>query len=172
MRPLAIVAPLLMLVYGVLRWIDGRDGVRKNGAAWDVGHVCFLVAMVLFAVMAVLLANRAVRGRRLAVVAAAAAVLGAGCFIWVIIGDLFDEFPNLLPALNVSGPIIFVLGMIVLLGLEVAAGRVPVWSPLLMFAGNVAVSVNLDLLPLGALLVLAATAPLARSATGTPQLAN
>jgi hypothetical protein len=39
--------------------------------------------------------------------------------------------------------------------------RLPVWSPVLMFAGFLAVGADLDLLPLGALLVGAGLAPLA-----------
>jgi hypothetical protein len=39
--------------------------------------------------------------------------------------------------------------------------RLPVWSPVLMFAGFLAVGADLDLLPLRALLVGAGLAPLA-----------
>jgi hypothetical protein len=168
MRWISITAPVLMLVYGVLRWVDGRDGQRKDDLAWDAGHVSFLVAMVLFAVLAVLLAHRSPRAPRLAAAAAAVAVFGAGCFVWVILGDLFEAFPSLIGALDAAGPVLFVLGMVTLLGLHVAAGRVPAWSPVLFFAGNAAAGVSLDLLPLAALLVLAATVPLARSAAGPP----
>ncbi|GIE97109.1 hypothetical protein [Paractinoplanes rishiriensis] len=172
MRPLSIAAPLFLLAYGILRWIDGLDGHRKDGLAWDVGHVSFLVAMVLFGALAVLLAGRAVTGRRLARVAAAGAVAGVGCFVWVILGDLSEEFARRWPlpdALQVAGPLAFVLGMVVLLGLQVAAGRAPVWSPVLLFAGYAAISVNLDLLPVASLLILASTAPLARSAAWSPR---
>jgi hypothetical protein len=176
MRPLSIAAPLFLLAYGVLRWVDGRNGQRKDGLAWDAGHVAFLVSMVLFAVLAVVLAGRApganTTGRRLAAASAVGAVLGAGCFIWVIIGDLSERFSDRWPLpgpLEIAGPLLFVLGMLVLLGQQVAAGRAPLWSPIAFFVGYLAISVSLDLLPFAALLILASTAPLARPSGGSPR---
>ncbi|GAA2657021.1 hypothetical protein GCM10010436_87950 [Paractinoplanes durhamensis] len=170
---MAFSAPLLMLVYGVLRWMDGLDGHRdKSGPAWRVGHVAFFAAMVLFAVMAVALARRASRGRRVAAVAAAASVFGAGCFCWVIAGDLSADFGDRWPlpdALQIAGPVLFLVGLVVLLSLEVAAGRVPVWSPVLLFVGYAAITVSLDLLPLSALVILAAMAPLWRPSAMPPR---
>jgi hypothetical protein len=162
---MAFAAPLLLLTYGILRWIDGLDGHRKGGPAWDLGHLAFFASMAMFAVIAVVLFRRTRMGRRLAGVAAVAAVFGAGCFLWVIAGDLSDGFRQRWPlpaSLEIAGPLLFVLGMVVLLSLQVAAGRVPVWSPLLLFVGYAAISVNLDLLPFAALAVLAATMPLGR----------
>jgi hypothetical protein len=169
MRSTAVSAPLFLLFYGVLRWIDGRNGRRHDGLAWDAGHVGFLVAMVLFVALACHLRAAAERGRTLATAATAAVVFGAGCILWVITGDLFDHFRTALPlpgSLEIAGPVVFVIGMLILQGLLVADGRLPMWSPLLFFAGFVAISVNLDLLPLGAMLVLAALVPLARGGSG------
>ena len=168
MRSMAFAAPLLMLAYGVLRWIDGLDGHHHKGSiAWNAGHLAFLASMVTFVLLAIALYRRATLGKRTALVSAAVAVFGAGCMIWVIIGDLFRSFAvdHPLPAaLEVVGPIGFVLGMIGLLSLQVAAGRLPVWSPMLFFAGYTAITINLNLLPLAALLILGATWPLARPA--------
>ncbi|MCU7727581.1 hypothetical protein ODJ79_28010 [Actinoplanes sp. KI2] len=168
MRSMAFAAPLFLLAYGVLRWIDGRDGHHHKGSlAWNVGHLAFLASMVTFALLAVALYRRATLGRRTALVAAAVAVFGAGGMIWVIIGDLSRSFAATYPLPDVLQPIVpigFVLGMIGLLSLQVAAGRVPVWSPMLFFAGYTAISINLDLLPLAALLILGAMWPLARPA--------
>ncbi len=169
MRSISVAAPLFLLAYGVLRWIDGLDGHRKGGPAWNIGHVSFLIAMVLFAALAIGLARRAVTGRRLAMVLAAVAVLGAGCFVWVIIGDLRESFPDLPDPLQIAGPLLFVLGMVVLLSLQVAAGRVPVWSPVLFFAGYAAISVNLDLLPFAAVLILGSLVPLHRPPAASPR---
>jgi hypothetical protein len=70
-----------------------------------------------------------------------------------------------LPApLETAGPMAFTLGMLTLLGLLVAARRAPFWSPLLFGAGIVAVTVELDLLPLAALLLMGALTPVARAA--------
>ncbi|XVU21849.1 hypothetical protein ACQPZJ_31865 [Actinoplanes sp. CA-054009] len=176
MRLMAVVAPLLMLSYGLLRWVDGWDGDRGNGPAWDVGHVAFFAAMVLFAVLAVqmrqlLIARRAVTVA--ASVAAAAAVFGVGCFLWVIVGDLFDGFRERAPlpeALETTGPALFGLGVVVLMGLLAAARRLPWWSPVLFLAGFLAISVDLDLLPFAAVAILIAFAPLARPASA-PQTA-
>src|SRR5689334_7728237 len=116
----ALVAPVLMFAYGVLRFIDGLDGHRKNGPAWDVGHVCFFIAMVLFAVLAAGI-GRAVRTaggvhRYVADAAVVLAVLGAAAFLWVITGDLFAGFPSLHDALPVVGPALFKVGTLILLG--------------------------------------------------------
>jgi hypothetical protein len=176
MKSMAFAAPLFMLVYGVLRWIDGLDGHHHKGSiAWNAGHLAFLASMVTFVLLAIVLLRRATLGRRVAPVAAAVAVFGSGCMIWVIVGDLSRSFAvhHPLPAaLELLGPIGFVLGMIGLLSLQVAAGRLPVWSPMLFFAGYTAITINLDLLPLAALLILGATWPLARPAVATARPAR
>ncbi|MFC7277668.1 hypothetical protein ACFQS1_27060 [Paractinoplanes rhizophilus] len=167
MRSMAFAAPLLLLAYGVLRWIDGLDGHRRGGPAWDVGHLAFLASMATFALLAVALWRRARLARRTALVAAAAAILGSACMIWVIVGDLSASFQDGYPLpgpLRTAGPIAFVLGTIGLLSLQVASGRLPVWSPMLFFAGYTAISIDLDLLPLAGLILLGALYPLAASA--------
>jgi len=168
MRSMAFAAPLFLLAYGVLRWIDGLDGHRKGGPAWNLGHLAFLASMATFALLAVALYRRARLGRRTALVALAAAVFGSGCMIWVILGDLSPSFADNYPLpgpLQTAGPIAFVLGTIALLSLQVAAGKLPVWSPMLFFAGYTAISINLDLLPLAGLILLGALYPLATGAT-------
>ena len=176
MRSMAFAAPLFMLAYGVLRWIDGLDGHHHKGSlAWNAGHVAFLASMVMFALLAIALYRRATLGKRTALVAAAVAVFGAGCMIWVIVGDLFRSFAinHPLPdVLELVGPIGFVLGMIGLLSLQVAAGRLPVWSPMLFFAGYTAITINLNLLPFAALLILGGTWPLARPAVSAARPAR
>ena len=158
----ALAAPALMLFYGVTRFFDGLDGDRGNSWLWDAGHVAFFIAIVLFAVLGEAL-RRADPGV-LATVAQAATVFGALCFLWVITGDIFAGWPELPSALQVVGPIFFQLGLLTLLVRETAARRVPFWSPLLVFAGFVAIPISLDLLPLAAILVGAGLLPLARPA--------
>ncbi|WP_245665962.1 hypothetical protein [Actinoplanes subtropicus] len=176
MRSMAFAAPLLMLAYGVLRWTDGLDGHHHKGSlAWNAGHVAFLASMATFVLLAVALYRRATLGRRTALVAAAVAVFGAGCMIWVIVGDLSRSFAvdHPLPGvLQLIGPIGFVLGTIGLLSLQVAAGRLPVWSPMLFFAGYTAITINLNLLPFAALLILGAMWPLARPSVAATQPAR
>lgn len=161
MRSLSLSAPLLLLLYGVLRFFGSLDGHTKGGWTWTVGHLAFFGAMVLFAALAVALWERA---RVLSAIGVGAAIFGVGCFLWVIAGDLDSGFSDRFPlpsALETAGPLCFVLGMILLLSIRVADGRLPWWSPALFFVGFLAISVNLDLLPLAALVVLASMARLA-----------
>ena len=75
---------------------------------------------------------------------------------------LLHSYASTMPdALNVSGPLLFVLGMCAQLALRVAAREVPWWSPALFFAGFLAISIDLDLLPFAALAILAAFVPVA-----------
>jgi hypothetical protein len=161
---MVVVAPLSLLAYGILRWVDGLDGDRRGGAAWNVGHLFFLLSVVLFAVLADVLV-RLSPWRVVALVAAGATWVGAACMGWVIVGDLSADFRaewSLPHVLEVAGPPLFAIGLVALLVLQVVAGRVPVWSPVLFFLGFVAISVELDLLPPAALLITAATLPLVR----------
>jgi hypothetical protein len=159
-----------MVVYGLLRVVDGLDGDRHNGPAWDVGHVAFFAAIVLFAVLAVALRGldrpAATASRVLVEAATVATLFGAGCFLWVITGDLSADFRSAAPlpdALELIGPALFQIGLLILLVRLVLARRLPVWSPVLVLVGFAAIGVNLDLLPLGAVLVLVALLPLALS---------
>jgi hypothetical protein len=166
----AVTAPALMLVYGILRWIDGLDGRHKGGPAWNVGHTAFLIAIVLFGVLAVGL-GRIVRRESpsrqpVADVATAATLFGAACFLWVIIGDLFAGFRDAAPLpgpLELIGPALFQLGMLTLLVLLVVARprRLPVWSPMLVLLGFASIAASLELLPFASILVGAGLVPLA-----------
>jgi len=158
-----------MFVYGVLRWVDGRDGQRKDDAAWDVGHIAFFIAIALFAVLAFQLRRLVhrewpTRGVT-ADLATVATVIGAGCFLWVIAGDLSTSFADAAPLpdiLQALGPMLFQVGLLVLLVLLLVGRRIPWWSPLLVVLGFAAVAVSLDLLTVSAILVGAGLTPLAR----------
>ena len=166
----AVTAPGLMLVYGLLRLVDGLDGDRHNGPAWDVGHVAFFAAVVLFAVLAVALA-RINRPWTIAVPAVLATLFGAGCFLWVITGDLSESFQNAYPlpdSLDLLGPLLFQIGLLVLLVQLVIARELPAWSPVAVLIGFAVIPVSLDLLPLGSVLVGAGLLPLARWAHTFP----
>jgi hypothetical protein len=165
-RRTAVAGPVLMFIYGVLRFIDGLDGDRHNGLAWDAGHVAFFVAMVLFGVLAVAVRPLAPTwARRTGLAGVAATLFGVGCFLWVIAGDLSEPFQQAAPlpdALAIGGSALYPLGTLVLLGLLVAARKLPVWSPLLFGAGIAAVTIDLDTLPIASLVILVALWPLAR----------
>jgi hypothetical protein len=167
-RSCALAAPALVLVYALSRVVDGVDGDRHNGPAWDLGHLAFFVAVALFAVLAVALRAldrpAATPARILVDVATIGVLAGAGCFLWVIAGDLSEDFHSAAPlpaALQLIGPLLFQAGLLVLLVRLVLARRLPVWSPVLVLLGFAAIGLNLDLLPLGAVLVLVALLPLA-----------
>ncbi|MDX2826529.1 hypothetical protein PV416_37045 [Streptomyces ipomoeae] len=171
MRVCALAAPILLLLYGVLRWVDGLDGAHGPGLAWNVGHTLFLIAFVLFGLLTIGLRQLhpvgTARGRLVVNSATAAGLFGVGCFLWVILTDLFadlDEAAPLPEPLEMIGPLAFQIGMLTLLALLVAGRprRLPLWSPLSVFAGFLLIAVDLDLLPVASPLVLAGLAPLAR----------
>lgn len=167
-----LVAPLLLVLYGVLRLVDGRDGVHGPGLAWNLGHTAFFFGFVLFGVVTLRLqrlASEAIPTARGVVRAVAAASLfGVACFLWVILGDLFAGLDSAAPLpepLELIGPLAFELGWLTLLGMLAAAKprRVPVWSPLLVLVGFVLFTADLDLLPIGGLLLMAGLTPVARA---------
>ena len=166
----ALAAPTCLLLYGLLRLIDGLDGDHGPGLAWNLGHTLFLIGFVLLGVLAVgmrhLVPATTVGTRIVASLATVSALVGVGCFLWVILGDLFPDFDDDAPlpdALEIIGPLAFQLGVLTLLIMLATARprRLPIWSPLLVLLGFVLFAVNLDLIPAGALLILAGVAPLA-----------
>jgi hypothetical protein len=161
-RHLALDAPLLLLAYGLLHLIDGLDGAYGPGLAHNLASPAFLAAMILFGVFAAAVRPLVPSGARtVAAVAATTTLAGTACFLWSIAGDLTGAFPDAVPV-RIAGLLLLALGMLTLLGLLVAARRVPAWSPLLFGAGIAAIIINVGYLPLGALIILAALAPLAR----------
>ncbi|GAB3967414.1 hypothetical protein V1634_11385 [Plantactinospora veratri] len=173
LRVSAVAAPVLLLLYGLLRLVDGLDGDHGPGLAWDIGHTMFFVAFLLLGVVTVSLrgmvpATSPVR-RIVTGTATVAGLVGVAAFLWVILGDLSEPIREQAPLpdpLYAAGPLLFQLGVLTLL-VQLATlrpRRLPVWSPVLVFLGFVPIAVNLDLLPLGALLILAGLAPLARRA--------
>jgi hypothetical protein len=104
--------------------------------------------------------------RIVANIATVAALFGAACFLWVILGDLFARVRDAAPLpdpLEIAGPLLFQLGLLTLLIQLVTARprRLPAWCPLLVFVGFMSIAVDLDLLPIGAILISAGLAPLA-----------
>ncbi|MFF8615394.1 hypothetical protein [Streptomyces sp. NPDC015350] len=173
-RLLCFLIPLLLLSYGVLRLIDGMDGDHGPGVAWNLGHAFFLAAFLLFGAFVVMLRSlvpaHTIRMRTAAGAAMVAGVFGAGCFVWVILGDLFSGFAESFPLpdpLELAGPLAFQLGMLALLIMMAAArpGRLPVWSPALVFVAFALIAVGLDLIPLAAVVLMVGLAPLARGRT-------
>ncbi|SCG67708.1 hypothetical protein [Micromonospora coxensis] len=164
----ALVAPLLLLVYGLFRVADGLDGDRGNGWAWDVGHVAFGFGILVFAVLALRLHQVLLPAgwRPGLTVATAATLLGVAGFLWVVVYDLFPGLEDLaeIPGpIFLLGPALFELGLLALLvrAVVVRPRLLPPWGPVLVLVGFVAIAVDLDLLPVGAALVLIGLLPLA-----------
>ncbi|GAA2735203.1 hypothetical protein [Streptomyces nogalater] len=169
--------PLLLLSYGVLRLIDGMDGHHGPGLAWNVGHLCFLAAFLLLGALVrelrALVPTATARRRTAAGAAAAAGLLGAACFVWVILGDLFPTLSDRAPLpapLELAGPLAFQLGLLTLLIMLVTTRprQLPLWSPALASVFFLLITVDLDLIPLAALVLMAALTPLARPRTLHP----
>ncbi|MEV6163278.1 hypothetical protein AB0L71_15350 [Streptomyces sp. NPDC052052] len=173
-RLLCVLIPLLLLLYGVLRLIDGMDGDHGPGVAWNLGHAFFLASFLLLGAFVVVLRSlvpaATIRMRTAANAAMVAGVFGAGCFVWVILGDLFSSLAESAPLpgpLKLAGPMAFQLGMLALLTMmaTVRPRQLQWWSPALVFVFFILISVNLDLIPLAAIVLMAGLTPLARSRT-------
>ncbi|MER7330042.1 MULTISPECIES: hypothetical protein [unclassified Micromonospora] len=167
----AVGGPALLLLYGLLRLVDGLDGDRGDGWAWDVGHTFFLVAFLLFGALVVglrrLLLAVAPRRRMLTEAATVSGLVGVAAFVWVILGDLFPGLADAAalpdPAM-VLGPLLFQVGILTLL---VQAGTtrprlLPAWVPVPVLLGFAGIAADLDLLPLAAAVILAGLLPLQR----------
>ncbi|MFC6883565.1 MULTISPECIES: hypothetical protein [Actinomadura] len=176
------LAPALMLAYGAVRFIDGRDGQHGPGPAWTVGHLLFLGSLLLYGgVIAGLYGRiRAAAGgtarRAAAGVLAAVAAFGLVLFVRVaivdivvglkaadaaeksVLADRYADVPAVLPqALYEIGPVFFMLGLLALLiqFAVITPGRkaAAALSPVLAAVGFVAITANLDLLPAGAVAI-------------------
>jgi hypothetical protein len=178
-----IVAPLLVLGYGSLRLLGGPT--HGPGPVWTVSHLVFLAAFGAFAV-----ALPGVRGlvggggwaRWGANVVAALAglgllagigqtaidlVVGAGASDRAGMNTLYGKvYANevLAAAFQQVGPILFFVGLPVLTILlaTVRPRRLRPYAPVVVTVGMVLPSVDLDLLPVAALLMAAGLVPLGR----------
>jgi hypothetical protein len=176
-RLTALIAPSGLVGYGLLRLLDGRDGNRGPGLAWDLGHIAFLVGIGAYAVLAVAISRDITPPRSTGTtgaptpaavlrirLAAAATVLGASLFLWVIVGDLFPGFKEsagLPDAVKSAGPPAFVLGFVATLFLAGKAGAAPRAAGWTALAGFALIIANEDLMPIAGVVHLLALAPLA-----------
>ncbi|CAM5488918.1 hypothetical protein SAVIM338S_03407 [Streptomyces avidinii] len=178
-RTAFLAAPVLTGAYGVIRILDGLDGSRGPGFAWTLGHLCFLGALVLFVQGFASMRARA-GGGTLSTVGLWTGVAGvvalAGQFgIDLVVGFLsadrgametmfakVQDIPGMLPVLYEFGPLLFFVGQLILAS-QLAKRRVlKVWAPVLVLANAVVPLVGKDLIPVGAVLLLLAFAPLYR----------
>jgi len=188
-----LIAPALLICYGVARLTDGLDGSYGPGLAWTAGHVLFLLALAAFAV--VLPGLRRELGRFPVVTAfiVAAGLAGLAAFIRSVLVDLlvgfqatshagmahldgrYATFPAGLPTavsnpLDNAGPPLFILSLLTLtVLLTVTRPRgLRWWSPVLAAAGFALITASLSLLPAGGACLLAALLPVARMHSSRP----
>ncbi|MET9888213.1 hypothetical protein ABZZ20_34890 [Streptomyces sp. NPDC006430] len=178
--------PLFIAAYGLIRLADQKRG---PGFAWSLGHLCLLASVLCF--VAVMLGLRRVAvhgagraGRWLAGVGTGVGLLGAAAVTVQAVIDLVAGFlsedreamneifhrvkdhAGVEPAVYTVGPLLFYVGLVLLVGQLAALRRIAVWRPAVVVAAIVAMGVSLDLLPLGGLLFLLVFAPLGRQTDG------
>ncbi|MEV1203102.1 hypothetical protein [Microbispora rosea] len=180
-----VVAPVLVGAYGVARIADGFDGSRGPGLAWTLGHLCFLAALVLFVQIFGRLRTMAGGGvtatAGYAAGLAGALALAAQFTIDIVVGflsadhdamgprfDAVKAIPGVDPVVYTVVPLLFYVGMVVLVARLAAGRRVPWWSAVLVLAQAVLPLVSKDLIPLGAALLLLAFVPLLRLRPAEP----
>lgn len=166
---LALYAPLLLWAHGILAWVDGLDNHRGSGVPWAASGLALVAAVTALTFLAAELGERTGRGP-LAFASVVATAFGAGAVGATTLGRLLGVLTDELPAvLSVGGPVLVGLGLAVMLARLVTLGRMPLGSALLAGLGAALVAAPLELLPLGALLLVVALAPLTRpSATAQP----
>ncbi|MGW7097881.1 hypothetical protein [Streptomyces sp. NPDC054838] len=182
------VGPLCMILYGLIRL---TDDVHGPGFAWSVSHLALLSGVLAFVPVFLELRRRSAHGRGaagrwFAGAGAAAGLTGvvavtAQAVIDLVVGFLSEdrEAMNVLfdrvqshqgvtPAVYSVGPLLFYVGLVLLLTWLAALRRTEAWRPAVTVAGVAVMAVGLDLLPVGGLLFLLALAPLGRTARTGP----
>ncbi|MCY0934850.1 hypothetical protein [Streptomyces sp. H34-S4] len=178
-RTAFLAAPVLMGAYGLIRILGGLDDSRGPGPAWSLGHLCFLGALALFVRGLADMRTAAGRGglstTALWTGTAGAVALGAQFVIDLVVGflsadrgamdELFvriQDVPGVLPAVYDFGPLLFFVGQLVLV-CQLAKRRIlKPWAPVLVLMAATVPLAGKDLIPVGALLLLVAFAPLYR----------
>jgi hypothetical protein len=173
LRTVFIAAPLLMFAYGVIRLLDGLDGVHGPGPAWTTGHLAFLLALIMFEFVFLHLWRLAGRGT-LATATLVAATIGAVALVTqftvdIVVGfmaDNHDEMSELFSELQSNtlvslfvyevGPYLFYVGQLALVSQLAVQRKVHAWVPALVLVGLVMPAVDKDLIPVAAIIWLVA----------------
>ena len=150
-RPaLRLAGPALLLLAGLLRWVDGRDGAHGSEPWWTVAHLTFLGAVV--ALVALVADVRLVAVHRgAATLALGVASVGATALAVAMAADLPGSWPDVLTG-------VFALGVVGALSALAWSRQVSRLEPAIALLGFAAIVVDLDLLPLGAALLAGAVA--------------
>ncbi|MDA3648526.1 hypothetical protein LZ318_17470 [Saccharopolyspora indica] len=176
-RACLLAAPLCFAGYGIARLVGRMDGQYGPGLDWQVAHILELIGLALL-VPAVLGVRRelAARSRTFwTVVTLAGAATAAVQFAVDVVAGLlaadkaemnaitarFSEIPGAQAVFYIAGPPLMYVGLLALTILCARAEKLAWWGPVLLFAGSALPLITLDLLPIAALCVLVALAPLA-----------
>ncbi|MFF4347398.1 hypothetical protein [Streptomyces sp. NPDC001530] len=181
-------APALLGAYGVIRIVDGLDGSHGPGAAWTIGHMCFLVGLAYF--VRTFQVMREIGGRdRVGAVgfwvgAAGYLALGAQFGIDLVVGFLSDDHadmaelftriqdvPGIEPVVYSFGPMLFFMAQLLLVTRLTARRVLRPWAPVLVLVATLLPFADKDLIPLGAVLLLVSFAPLYRAGSRRVALA-
>ncbi|MFJ8825660.1 hypothetical protein ACIREE_28325 [Streptomyces sp. NPDC102467] len=188
-----LYGPVLFGAYGVIRLLDGIDGVKGPGLAWTAGHLCFLAGLAFFAQGFAAMRRSAVEkvaGRDRwslaglwiggAGIAALVVQFGADIVTGLIsadhaemgdrVGD-FQALPGVELAFYILGPLLFFVGQFLLTGRLAALRTLKVWAPALVLADSLLSYTVKDLIPLGAVMLVLSYAPLWRGTADTSRAA-
>ncbi|MEU6262251.1 hypothetical protein [Saccharopolyspora shandongensis] len=177
-RACLIAAPLCFAGYGVARLVGRMDGQYGPGLDWQIAHLVNLVGLALF-VPAVLGLRRQLPGRGRTfwtvvtfvgvgtsfvqfVIDVVAGLLASDKAGMSAISAQVSAIPGARIVFYVVGPPLLYVGLLALTILLARANAVAWWCPALILVGSILPVVSLDLIPIGALCVLAALVPLAR----------
>ncbi|MFI0791620.1 hypothetical protein ACH4OY_02800 [Micromonospora rubida] len=174
-----IAGPLALGGYGVARNIGKLDNVYGPGFDWQLAHFLGLAGFLLFVPLVLGLRTLLPAGT-VREVAVGATLLGLATSMVQFGVDIVQAFmaadkeelrslqhdfsglPGVRPAIYDVGPLFFFVGIVVVAVLAARAGRLPWWSPVVLFVGVLLPLVSLDLMPLAGLLMLVALLPLRR----------
>ena len=185
LRIASIAAPGLLFLYGIAHFFDGLHGTYGPGIAWTLGHIAFVLALIMFGFVIVGLyiwiERRTARHNLLALCAMIIGLVGIVAFIRSPIIDLVAGLRasnnaamgviqaqlNSYPSATLSsyfnfGPLLFQIGLLILM-IQLAAQKprqLQWWSPALLLAGFLVLGFDLNLLVLGAILIGIALSPL------------
>jgi len=178
---LALLAPLVLFAHGIVDWVDGLDQLGKPGALDELGGLGGIVSAreqgALTVAAGILLVASvggfawltAALGRRLehlpvAVPTALLAAFGAGATAAVWLGHVSGRLGTDLPAaLTWGGPALTAVALGLVLVALTVEGRLPAGSLALAAVAAGVLLLPWGLVPLGALLLLIALAPLTRT---------
>ncbi|WP_156022910.1 hypothetical protein [Terracoccus sp. 273MFTsu3.1] len=174
---LALLAPLLLFTHGIVDWVDGLDSLdglrglgglggvaaaRDQGALSVAAGVLLVLSVASFAWLAVGLGAR-LRHLPLAVPTALLAAFGAGATAAVWVGQVTGLIGHTAPAaLSFGGGVLTAVALATVLVALTVEGLLPVGSLALAAVSIGIMLLPWGLVPLAALVLLIALAPLTR----------